>query len=151
MKTIIVLLFLILTACGSNNIDREFDPYLSEIKKDFSSKGLELHINYSIEFISKDLGNINGRCVSEISNRRIEIQKNKWELLSWDQRYWLLVHEIGHCSFNLGHENHFLPSGEPASAMNEDASKVAMAAIQSEEIANKYLEEIVNQVSDWFF
>lgn len=104
MRAIFLLSFLFLAACGRQQIDPEFQPYLEKIQADFEELGKELSLNSDIVFGKTD-GDASGTCYKTPFDRpKISIDKAQWDKFNRHDRYWILIHEIGHCDFGLGHE-----------------------------------------------
>ena len=113
-----LLLFTIM-ACGIDGTDREpdiiaideaFHPHIEQFFVDyerFRGKSLKLYYNTTIEF-TDDLPNGWAAACSYSGGsnvRWIGVRRGFWKDASEWRRYVLIMHEIGHCEFNLPHES----------------------------------------------
>lgn len=119
LKNLLILkIMLILSSCGKNGLDN-FYKYDVPEKKTTD----ETFFPY-LEYLEKDVGvvksvvvfgNANeneswvGKCTqwSNTNYKEITIDKSYWDSASEGSRYQLLLHEIGHCEYDKGHnDNH---------------------------------------------
>lgn len=92
----------------NNNIDTEFEPYVSEFEWFYGKK-----VKSGISFADLDDDSV-GMCYYVTGN--IEIDRDYWETQDEFGKEELIFHELGHCVLNKGHNEHKM--GEcPASIM----------------------------------
>ncbi|NVM33992.1 MAG: hypothetical protein HWN81_00250 [Candidatus Lokiarchaeota archaeon] len=118
----IVILFLLISSCGFQKIDKKVPPpppelveYIEEFERYYSVK-----IDYSVDF--EDLTypavgvcRIYGFGLPEVRIDRSFFEEYKDDYYTIHNVLW---HEFGHCSFRLGHDNATLPLiGYPTSIM----------------------------------
>lgn len=117
MKSLAIIpIMLVITSCGKSPIDnfykngspekkttdKTFLPYLDELYKDIGS------IKSVVVFgDSKIRESWVGKCTqwSNSSYKEITIDRKYWDNASEGKRYQLLLHEIGHCKYNKGHND----------------------------------------------
>lgn len=127
MKRKILFLFwvLILTACGQPS----FEPkYSVSVGAEFvqSFKDAAKTNNRSLASVQDNLILVQGTLpVNELGVCRIRDGQNTiivnaqdWAYLGRLEQEELIWHELGHCWLHRGHNNAYLPHGEPASIMN---------------------------------
>lgn len=114
MKSIILLILISITSCGKpindyversgNTIPRKTHPdfyrFIEKFNKDFNVKSLTPII------YSSDVDKFAGACfVWNSGYKEIQISKILWNDYSITQREILIYHELGHCEFNLDHDD----------------------------------------------
>lgn len=118
MKSIISLLCIILiSSCASsrqtqlNEDYQELRAYLTKIDRYLKKHNIytqrKMKIRFDINYIKKvsEIRNMNivGLCLKRNNTNKILLNWNKWRVSSSQEKYWLLLHEIGHCYFDLEH------------------------------------------------
>lgn len=98
-----MMCFLILTSCAKSKQEYgEFEVYINQFISEAASRGLyinEARLPSTVKLtVLKDY--TLGVCKS---NGTIEINSRYWPYLSSACREQLLMHELGHCTLNLGH------------------------------------------------
>jgi hypothetical protein len=80
--------------------DPTFSPYINSFKQEFN-------VNVSVPVIFKELdSNKAGVCyVWSDGYREIGINSKFWPNFSEEQKEQLIFHELGHCKFNLNHDD----------------------------------------------
>lgn len=95
-------------------------PTPKELKKFINVHNIyaNYYVNYPIIFNFDDLG-INGRCyhIKKVP-MFITINSRNWGFLSKHKRIMLILHEIGHCTYNLEHNDAVFDNGCAKSLMN---------------------------------
>lgn len=131
MRIIAMLLMLVLCACGRQEIQPDFLPYIEHITSDLNRHGRTLIVSSSIQFGTANAG-AGATCFSNWGkSSRIIIDKDNWDEITDSDRYWLLVHEIGHCEYGLGHTDSWIEQGNfrfPSHVMHWNSAHVAFAA-----------------------
>ncbi len=100
------------------NINPQFDSYVSEFFEEASIRGLNIELSETD--ITIDFGNLDdtkgGEC--NYDDNKITINTNQWDNLNEEMRKWLIFHELGHCVLNRrGHVNEVIGTGECRSVM----------------------------------
>jgi hypothetical protein len=83
-----------------HNTDPTFNTYIDNFEQEFK-------VNVSVPVIFKELdSNKAGVCyVWSDGYREIEINSKSWPNFSEEQKEQLIFHELGHCVFNLDHDD----------------------------------------------
>ena len=122
----ILTITLLITACGTELDDRDFettDPEFILYLESFAELyGKELtDEDVVIGFVDQDVG-YGGKCYYE--KRQIEIDKKMWDSFPEFRKEALIFHELGHCILNIrDHDNSIIElDGKevPNSLMNEN-------------------------------
>ncbi len=153
LKIIIILITLI--SCVEQipvNTTRDIDLELIEFVS-FAEYELDVHIDYPIVFgeIEENVGQqVLGQCRSRGGEPiHIYINEDRWDRLSYNQKQILILHEIGHCSFDLDHEHsNIIDLGEtftcPQFIMQEHAFNWNIADTCYENNMDFYIDQIRN-------
>lgn len=100
MKYFIIIVAILLSACGFEH-DPEFEPYIDRIENEF-----QIDINYDVRFSSGVPVEHEAICrvtTGIFRNPRVLVSE-RWFNLSESEKKILILHEIGHCSFNRKHD-----------------------------------------------
>ena len=112
MNKVAIFFFAFLIGCGKgveikdklHQIDERVLPELDRFKEDYLYyKGEEFKFNLPVIIRFDDISTA-GRCTVHWHGQRvITLNKRNWDRLIADQKYSLLLHELGHC---IWHKNH---------------------------------------------
>ena len=110
----LLMLFLMVSAgCGNQNVekafamDTEFKPYIDTIERlytDYTGDITEINEGIMLADLSDNQA---GRCQWEVGNKRnrvILINRKVWDKETENYRLKLLLHELGHCKWELAHD-----------------------------------------------
>lgn len=152
MKHLIILFLLI--SCGKVpfdkiNTDRPYvikktNPLFSAYVKQFES---DFNVKVKIPIVFEKLNpHYAGTCyIWSDGYRQISINKNHWDSYSEEQREQLIFHELGHCVYNLGH-NDLHENNCPVSIMRS----FMFSSYESENcyLPNResYIEDLLNSI-----
>ena len=140
-------LLLLLAACGKQEIDQEFSSVLEIIAQDIEEKGHSFNVRSSIVFGAADQ-NAAATCERKTGHRpRIVVDKNQWEFAPDIAKYWLLIHEIGHCDNGMDHNDEMITSVKPASFMYGSAITLARFIVWDPSLKDFYLDQFIE--SSW--
>ncbi len=128
MKKIIIVMSLLLSACGEWDAltyqDPEFSSYILEFQKLSQYDTSKIRIEFSDESDETVRGEL-GACQKGLLNgnpiRRIKIRRGRWQEASQDSREQLIFHELGHCLLNRSHSDSYVRRGRyvmPTSIMS---------------------------------
>lgn len=101
---IAVLEFISLNAY-SGYVDGDFKIYLTEIKRDIRNNcARDEYSHKHFQFIYKDLEKRTvGLCLRTRSHFTVFVNPHTWPLLTFDEKYQVLAHEVTHCMLRLPH------------------------------------------------
>ena len=116
----LALIFL-LAACGeSQKTDPAFSPYIQEINQDLNG-----HLNIKSTIVFGTPGpRFEATCFQE--NSVIIVDQEKWKDMTHEQRYWVLLHEIGHCELSLEDSELLGPNGLPTTFMFNPSIQIGL-------------------------
>lgn len=133
MKKIIIIVSLLLNACGEWDAmtyqDPEFSSYIVEFEKLSHYDTRKIRFEFSDES-DESVKNELGSCQKELLGGKpvgvIKIRRGRWKEASQDSREQLIFHEIGHCLLNRSHSDSLVRRGRyvmPKSIMS--ASRIS--------------------------
>lgn len=141
-----VLMILFLISCSSlenynqvdDRINYEFRPQTIEFQREFRQL-VRLPIRFGINDPE-----LMGVCqIRTDGHRQILINKERWSVLTDEQKEELVFHELGHCIFNLPHlDGQYMLTGCPMSLM---APRV-FSAHQAEACYSRYKNYYLGQI-----
>lgn len=105
MGFLVVLALSLTTSCAGsyNYIDPELYPYVKEFEDTY---GVE--IEFDVYLTTEELGSkpsVLGTCSRTASGPVVEIELSFWESALEGRRKTAVFHELGHCAFDLRHNN----------------------------------------------
>lgn len=130
----------------SSKTHSDFNNYINNINKELLNnkiKAIDLTISYDTYNVLKDFNkkynsNIGAYCfINRYTKNEIIIVKDIFNKLNENEKYWLLYHEVGHCSFNLKHLHYY-----PERIMNSNFNKEETIYLK------KALKEYMNYIKD---
>ena len=140
----LIALTILTGACGKRQdlglvqVEKELQPYYNKFISQLNTHGREDVINKSITLRFIDdiptpvggKGVILGHCIGP--SGLVEISRKSWAWLSPTQKEILILHELGHCVLNRGHDDEVLPG------MNAHLSIMSTYLLSSVNFENKY-------------
>lgn len=125
MKKMLLVLILILSACGkSRQVDPVFDSYIETFKAEGLKRGKTVEVNFSVVLVdSLESQNYGGICNSE----GVQILKSLWNDSSSNTKEALIYHELGHCALGRQHSETRRTDGFPESVMVANWSSASFA------------------------
>ena len=154
LNAFIGLLLLALSSCKKESIatydvDAAFEPYVQLFIAEGAKRGHEIDFNDTgllVEFSDKIVDDASGYCY--LGQYHIVIDKAEWNILTDNQKEFLLLHELGHCELNRGHRNDqfinklwkSMMRGDPLSG-TQKYQPVAFYGFRK----NYYLDELFNE------
>lgn len=122
--------------------DPVFDIYYKSFEKRFNVKIVDIPIRF-YQVKSEEKPHSIAFCRITYSMHKkyklIAIDSDSWNGLSKYQRYQLIDHELGHCFYELDHDDRYMPNGFPASIMNSTIFDLHEASYYAKN--NKYYVE----------
>lgn len=119
-----VIACLILIGCARESVvvveqSSELVPFILEFEEVAKGYGKEIRVDKSVILETNwDGSGFVGFCYG---NGLVKIKKEYWDLASYEERYWLMFHELGHCYLKREHLNDLIDTGDylcPISIMN---------------------------------
>jgi hypothetical protein len=124
MKILILLIFLISCAQegikdprDGKGIEQEFLPYVEAFEEACKTKVIDIPINFEYNMDIKHVGYCQVFSQGKYSFKQIKIDPDFWYNSTPSVKAWLIYHELGHCHFNLGHDDSVNENKEPANIM----------------------------------
>jgi hypothetical protein len=119
---LIVFLFIILTIMACNTLNKMYRPTEKELNnylKIFENM-TGRNVDYPVFFKFEETENA-GVCTHTAWGLPLYVEINlyQWRMLSEEQRIMLLLHELGHCSLGLKHDNREFKDECPKSLMHK--------------------------------
>ena len=152
-----IVIIILLYGCSDDKaqvIPNEFRGYVDMFFDEGNQRGFNKSIDdfdFNIQFGSLD-GMMYGQCSFE--NNTITIDREKWEILSEEQRVWLIFHELGHCLLGRQHKNRIMDNGECISIMKGvERNFTCSFNYYSEKWWSYYLDELFDskiQIPYWY-
>jgi len=127
-------------------IDPEFDLFVDAFFLDANSRGLKMKkedFDLTIQF--KSLENSDGEC--HFHNNGININKDQWQNLDFENKKWLIYHELGHCILKRKiHKNGKSINGECLSIMRGKENGFSCSFnLYSSKWWKYYVDELFNE------
>lgn len=119
MLTYFIFITIFITCCGTDKpavIDPELQTYFNRFVEDHKHYTNNAHLDtsyFELEFVDEidspedhPENIINGQCISYAKgDKRVEINRKRYDVMTEDTKYWLLYHELGHCLLDLPHQD----------------------------------------------
>jgi hypothetical protein len=134
IHNILILLFII--SCGNVGIipeekdprsaratDPEFVKYIEQFEDTCQTKIHDLPMEFGTTEDFQKNPTFAGYCEvfsGEKTYKQIKVNYNWWAGASNFLRAWLIFHELGHCHFNLGHDDRVIAPGSPINIMHSN-------------------------------
>lgn len=135
---IILILFTIgILSCINSSLKykKEVKPFVKEFENLYNVK-----VKTDISF--KNLPETAGVCVNYLIGSEIFIDSEVWDNLSFEERDWLVFHELGHCYFDLDHYDEMNIDNCPKSIMHRHSISYANTCYKKwDEILKKNIKE----------
>lgn len=110
---IILVVILICVSCSKfkiikeyDNVDPEFDSYVEEFAQVSDGKYSPERLNsLTIGFTSKFEEEVYAVCNQAFNVNEIDVNRNWWKSASYQDRYQVMMHEMGHCVLQRQHSD----------------------------------------------
>ena len=124
MKKLLPIITLFLIGCGQGfevKQVRNVEPLLENYVKEFEDT-YQVNVNYTVKFGTLE-NNVVGNCYIKGSKKTVTIDTEFFEYYENNEGalHQLVFHELGHCSFLLGHNDEINNQGYEKSIMNSYA------------------------------
>ena len=141
-----LLIFLLIIGCRVDKIDHINFGAEDDAKLPKAEESLNLYPDLNPDNIPIGFGDPYeshmAQCIKTPNHTFNIVDKSPWETLENPRRKALILHELGHCVFNLGHDSALDQEGNPVTAMYPDWLEDAQASHfidnESEYIADLY-------------
>lgn len=125
-------------------IDPEIYPFLMEVNRHVIIKPIDYDVGFAY---FEDRDKFAAKCFTTNTNkpRAIKFDLVVWQRMTNHQREWLLLHEIGHCSYGLDHDKRRREDDAPLSIMHPEGISGRYVSTQDE---MEYYYDVAQRVFD---
>ena len=92
---------------NKSKTDELFRPYINNFIKQF-----DISVKVPVTLRKLDANKAGVCLIWSDGYREVQINSTHWQFFTEEQKEQLVFHELGHCVFNLGHDDSLMPSND---------------------------------------